>query len=150
MLLDDYGHHPSEVMATINALRDGWQDARLVMIYQPHRFTRTRDLYDDFVKVLSEVDVLLMLDVYSAGEEAIAGADSRSLCRSIRMRGKIDPVFVQHDDEVRAVLTDLLKPGDIVITQGAGSVGLLAKRLVAEGVTMQTVKKTAKNPDLNQ
>ena len=137
MLLDDYGHHPSEVMATINALRDGWKDARLVMIYQPHRYTRTRDLYDDFVKVLSEVDVLLMLDVYSAGEETIAGADSRSLCRSIRLRGKIDPVFVKHEDEVREVLGDLLKPGDIVITQGAGSVGLLAKRLVAEGVTTQ-------------
>ena len=134
MLLDDYGHHPSEVMATINALRGGWADARVVMIYQPHRFTRTRDLYDDFVKVLSEVDVLLMLDVYSAGEDSIAGADSRSLCRSIRLRGKIDPVLVKNDQDVRAVLTDILRPGDIVITQGAGSVGLLAKKLVSEGV----------------
>jgi len=105
MLLDDYGHHPTEVAATIAALRAGWPEARLVMIYQPHRYTRTKDLYDDFVKVLSDVDVLLMLDVYSAGEDAIPGADSRSLCRSIRLRGRIDPLFVQTEEEVRDVLT---------------------------------------------
>tara|TARA_R110002072_G_scaffold11196_2_gene50937 strand:+ start:95405 stop:96832 length:1428 start_codon:yes stop_codon:yes gene_type:complete len=133
MLIDDYGHHPSEVAATIAALRAGWADARIVMIYQPHRYSRTKDLYDDFVKVLSDVDVLLMLDVYSAGEEPVPGADSRSLCRSIRLRGKIDPVFVKTEDEVRDVLKDLVRDGDIVVTQGAGSVGALARTLAARG-----------------
>ena len=134
MLLDDYGHHPSEVAATIAALRAGWSQARIVMIYQPHRYTQTKDLYEDFVTVLSEVDVLLMLDVYSAGEEAIPGADSRSLCRSIRMRGKIDPVFVKSEDSVRDVLKDIVKDGDVVITQGAGSVGALARALAEQGL----------------
>lgn len=133
MLLDDYGHHPTEVAATIAALRAGWPEARLVMIYQPHRYTRTKDLYDDFVKVLSEVDVLLMLDVYSAGEDPIPGADSRSLCRSIRLRGRIDPIFVQNESEVLGVLKDVLRAGDIVITQGAGSVGALARTLATQG-----------------
>ncbi len=136
MLLDDYGHHPREVAATIAALRDGWPEARLVMIYQPHRYTRTKDLYEDFVKVLSDVDVLLMLEVYSAGEDAIPGADSRSLCRSIRARGRIDPVYVQDDEDVRKVLTEVLRDGDIVITQGAGSVGLLAKQLSQQGLIL--------------
>ena len=133
MLLDDYGHHPNEVAATIAALRAGWPEARLVMIYQPHRYSRTKELYDDFVKVLSEVDVLLMLDVYSAGESPVPGADSRSLCRSIRLRGKIDPVYVKDEDEVRSVLNDLIRAGDIVITQGAGSVGALARMLATKG-----------------
>ncbi|MEX2335118.1 MAG: Mur ligase family protein, partial [Pseudohongiella sp.] len=134
MLLDDYGHHPSEVAATVAALRAGWPEARLVMIYQPHRYSRTKDLYDDFVSVLSEVDVLLMLDVYSAGEDPVPGADSRSLCRSIRLRGKVDPVFVKSEEEVRGVLKDLVMDGDIVITQGAGSVGALARTLAAQGL----------------
>jgi UDP-N-acetylmuramate--alanine ligase len=106
------------------------------MIYQPHRYTRTKDLYEDFVKVLSDVDVLLMLEVYSAGEDAIPGADSRSLCRSIRARGQIDPVFVQDDEDIRTVLTEVLRDGDIVITQGAGSVGLLAKQLSMQGLIL--------------
>jgi UDP-N-acetylmuramate--alanine ligase len=134
MLIDDYGHHPTEVAATISALRDGWPETRLVMIYQPHRYSRTKDLYEDFVKVLSDADVLLMLEVYPAGEEHIPGADSRSLCRSIRARGQVDPVFVQDDKDVRKVLTEILRDGDIVITQGAGSVGLLAKLLSEQGL----------------
>ncbi|MGM0632818.1 MAG: UDP-N-acetylmuramate--L-alanine ligase, partial [Pseudomonadota bacterium] len=134
MLLDDYGHHPSEVRATIDALRAGWPGRRLVMIYQPHRYSRTRDLYDDFVKVLSDVDVLLMLDVYSAGEASIPGADSRSLCGSIRQRGRVDPIYVEDQAEVQHVLAGVLRDGDIVITQGAGSVGALARRLATEGV----------------
>lgn len=133
MLLDDYGHHPTEVAATIAALRAGWPESRLVMIYQPHRYTRTKDLYDDFVKVLSSVDVLLMLDVYAAGEAPIPGADSRSLCRSIRQRGSLDPVFVQSEEDVREVLKNLLRDGDIVITQGAGSVGALSRTLANQG-----------------
>jgi UDP-N-acetylmuramate--alanine ligase len=126
MLVDDYGHHPREVQATIQAVRDGWADRRLVMIYQPHRYTRTRDLYEDFVDVLSRVDVLILLDVYPAGEEPITGADSRHLSRSIRTRGQIDPIFVEGIDGVPEIIKDIVKPGDIVITQGAGNVGSLA------------------------
>lgn len=129
MLVDDYGHHPREVESVINAVRKGWPERRLVMIYQPHRYTRTRDLYDDFVAVLSKVDVLLLLDVYAAGEAFIRGADSRSLARSIRQRGQVDPVFVESIDAVPAVLAPLLQPGDIVVTQGAGNVGSLAGTL---------------------
>ena len=139
MLLDDYGHHPREVAASIAALRDGWTESRIVMIYQPHRYTRTKDLYEDFVMVLSDVDVLLMLEVYSAGEDAIPGADSRSLCRSIRARGHVDPVYVQDDEDIRKVLTGILRDGDIVVTQGAGSVGALAKQLSEQGLTIQDI-----------
>ena len=93
MLIDDYGHHPTEVAATIKAVKDGWPDRRLVMAYQPHRYTRTRDLYEESVKVLTDVDLLLLLEVYSAGEAPIAGADSKSLCRSLRQRGK-EPLYI--------------------------------------------------------
>ena len=133
LLIDDYGHHPTEVAVTLKALRDGWPDNRLVMIYQPHRYSRTKDLYEDFVDVLSETDVLLLLEVYAAGEKKIAGADSRSLCRSIRLRGKVDPIYVQKDEDVHGILTALIRPGDIILTQGAGSVGLLAKELAKKG-----------------
>ena len=133
MLIDDYGHHPREVAATIAALRAGWPKRRLVMVYQPHRYSRTKDLYEDFVEVLSEVDVLLLLDVYSAGEARIPGADSRSLCRSIRQRGRLDPVFVQKASDLNRLLRNILRDGDIVVTQGAGSVGALAKELCQQG-----------------
>ena len=133
MLIDDYGHHPTEVAATLRALRDGWPDNRLVMVYQPHRYSRTKDLYEDFVEVLGEADVLLMLEVYSAGEKQIASADSRSLCRSIRLRGKVDPVYVKEESEVQEILSNLVRPGDIILTQGAGSVGSLAKQLAKLG-----------------
>lgn len=129
MLVDDYGHHPREVAATIAAVRSGWPDRRLVMIYQPHRYTRTRDLYEDFVDVLSKVDQLILLEVYSAGEDVIAGADGRHLSRSIRTRGVVDPIFVEGVEGVPAVIKDIVQPGDIVITQGAGNVGLLANEL---------------------
>lgn len=132
MLVDDYGHHPREVEVTIEAIRQGWPDKRLVMTYQPHRFTRTRDLYEDFVRVLSEVDVLILLDVYPAGEDAIPGADGRSLCRSIRQRGKVDPIFVERGGDVGAVLVDVMQANDLVITQGAGDIGLLAQSLGAD------------------
>ena len=129
MLVDDYGHHPTEVGATINAVRSGWDDKRLVMIYQPHRFSRTRDLYEDFVDVLSKVDVLLLMDVYAAGEEPIPGADGRSLCRSIRQRGQVDPIFISRPEEVEQVLAGVLRDGDLLLTQGAGDIGALAVRL---------------------
>jgi len=134
MLVDDYGHHPTEVAANIRAIREGWPEKRLVMIYQPHRYSRTHDLYDAFVDVLSEVDLLLLLEVYSAGEAPIQGADSRSLCRSIRQRGQLDPVFVKDQSEIMRVLSDLLIDDDILLTQGAGSIGLLARELDRDGL----------------
>jgi UDP-N-acetylmuramate--alanine ligase len=129
MLVDDYGHHPTEVGVTIRAARNGWDEKRLVMIFQPHRYTRTRDLYDDFANVLEQVDVLIMLDVYSAGEAPIAGADGRSLCRTIRSRGKIDPIFVPEITSLPSVLANVLQDGDLLLTQGAGDVGKVAKML---------------------
>ncbi len=130
-LVDDYGHHPTEVRATLESARQVWPERRLVMIYQPHRYTRTRDLYEDFVAVLSRCDVLLLLDVYAAGEEPIAGADSRSLARSIRQRGQVEPVFVENIEDVPAVLGGIIAPDDVVITQGAGNIGRLAQELAA-------------------
>ena len=143
MLVDDYGHHPTEVAATILALREGWPDKRLVMLFQPHRYSRTSDLYDDFVDVLCEVDVLLLLEVYAAGEKKIAGADSRSLGRSIRLRGKVDPIFVQDEADVLGILEGIVADGDIVVTQGAGSVGALAKQL-SEALALRSVKASKK------
>ena len=129
MLVDDYGHHPTEVDVTIQAARSGWADKRLVMIFQPHRYSRTRDLYDDFANVLEQVDVLILLDVYSAGEKPITGADGRSLSRTIRGRGKIDPIFVADINTLPSVLANVIQGGDLVLTQGAGDVGRVAKQL---------------------
>ena len=129
LLVDDYGHHPTEVAATLESSRQAWPERRVVMIYQPHRYSRTRDLYEDFVAVLSRCDVLLLLDVYPAGEEPIAGADGRSLARSIRQRGQLEPVFVESLDQVAVVLADVVRDGDVVIAQGAGNVGKLAQDL---------------------
>lgn len=129
MLVDDYGHHPTEVDATIKAARAGWPDKRLVMVFQPHRYTRTRDLYEDFANVLSGVDVLLMLDVYSAGEPPIPGADSRSLCRTIRGRGKIDPIMVPDMEALPEMLALALQDNDLVLMQGAGTVGKIARKV---------------------
>ncbi|WP_346351087.1 UDP-N-acetylmuramate--L-alanine ligase [Oceanimonas sp. AH20CE76] len=139
-LVDDYGHHPSEVRATQNAVRAGWPERRLVTIYQPHRYTRTRDLYEDFVDVLSKSDVLILLEVYSAGEAPIPGADSRALCRSIRSRGQ-EPVYVATPDEVPGVLAELMQDGDIVLTQGAGNVGALARKLGGFELSAEAMKQ---------
>ncbi|NVJ65595.1 MAG: UDP-N-acetylmuramate--L-alanine ligase [Gammaproteobacteria bacterium] len=141
-LLDDYGHHPKEVEATIKAMRQSWPERRLVMVYQPHRYTRTRDLYEDFCQVLSEVDVLLMLKVYAAGEEPIVGADSQSLCRSIRQRGQIDPIYVEDQDELEKVLPSILKDGDMVLTQGAGNVGILAPKWAKQKMRFNDVEQS--------
>lgn len=116
-LVDDYGHHPTEVEAVIRAAHDAWPGRRLVMLYQPHRYSRTRDLYEDFVRVLSEVDGLLLMDVYSAGEAAIPGADGRALCRSIRQRGKVEPMFVEDNNEIESLLANVLQDGDLLMTQ---------------------------------
>ncbi|NOU51832.1 UDP-N-acetylmuramate--L-alanine ligase [Pseudoalteromonas sp. JBTF-M23] len=140
MLVDDYGHHPSEVAVTIQAARAGWPDKRLVMIYQPHRYTRTRDLYEDFVKVLSEVDQLILLDVYSAGEAPIVGADSKSLCRSLRQRG-IEPIHVGDHSELSMVLAEAMQDNDLVITQGAGNIGQIVKQLAASKMSLAALQQ---------
>lgn len=127
MFVDDYGHHPREVDATIKAIRSGWPDRRLVMVYQPHRYTRTRDLYEDFVQVLSEVDVLLLMEVYPAGEAPIPGADGRNLCRSIRQRGNVDPIFVERPELLEELVGQTLQGDDILLTQGAGNIGAIAQ-----------------------
>lgn len=141
MLVDDYGHHPTEVDVTIKAARNGWPEKRLVMVFQPHRYTRTRDLYDDFAHVLEQVDVLLILEVYSAGEKPIAGADSRSLCRTIRRRGKIDPIFVPDNAALPSVLANILQNDDLILTQGAGDVGKIAKQLAALKLDIEQMQR---------
>lgn len=128
-LLDDYGHHPREVQAVIDAVRGSWPGRRLVMVYQPHRYSRTKALFEDFAATLSSVDQLLMLEIYSAGESAIPGVDSRALCGSIRNRGVVDPIFVVDNSQLLATLQGVLRDGDIVLTQGAGDIGKLAKQL---------------------
>jgi UDP-N-acetylmuramate--alanine ligase len=134
LLVDDYGHHPHEVEATLAAARAGWPDRRVVLLFQPHRYTRTRDLFEDFVRVLSEADALVLLDVYPAGEAPVPGADGRSLTRAIRGRGKVEPVFAEHLEAVPEILSGVLVDGDVLLTMGAGSVGSLAPRLVADAV----------------
>ena len=128
LVIDDYGHHPTEIAAVLSAAR-ATLNRRLIVAFQPHRYTRTRDLYDDFANVLSQVDVLLMLDVYAAGEAPIPGADSRSLCRTIRSRGKLDPILVSDADTVPETLAQLLQDEDLVLVQGAGNVGKIARKL---------------------
>ncbi len=123
MHIDDYGHHPNEIKATVEGTRQAWPDKRLVMVFQPHRYTRTRDLFEDFSQVLSEVDQLVLLDVYPAGEKHIKDADGRALARSIRVRGKIDPVFVEDLDALAETVETVLEDGDIFLTLGAGSIG---------------------------
>jgi UDP-N-acetylmuramate--alanine ligase len=141
LLVDDYGHHPTEVEATITVARNNWPDRRLVMAYQPHRYSRTRDLYEDFVRVLSQVDVLLLLDVYSAGEEKIDGADSKSLCRSIRQRGQLEPIYVADKNELPKLLADNLHDQDILMTQGAGNIGQIAKQLQKMKLEKSTLRE---------
>jgi UDP-N-acetylmuramate--alanine ligase len=128
-LVDDYGHHPREVAATIQAARAAWPQRRLVVAFQPHRYTRTRDLFEDFTEVLTGVDVLLVLEVYAAGEEPVPGADSRTLCRAIRARGLVDPIFVGEIADLPHALSGVLQDGDVVITMGAGDIGAAALKL---------------------
>ena len=122
-LVDDYGHHPRELAATFQAMRAAHPGSRLVVAFQPHRYTRTRDLFDDFCEVLSQVDALLLLDVYPAGEAPIAGADSRSLARGIRARGKVEPIYLKSVSELPEAVARVLHDGDLLLTIGAGDVG---------------------------
>jgi UDP-N-acetylmuramate--alanine ligase len=131
-IVDDYGHHPTELEATMEALRQAYAGRRLVLAFQPHRYTRTRDLIDDFARVLSAADVLLVTDVYAAGEAPIEGADSRAICRAIRSRGKLEPIFVGAADTIGAALADVVRDGDLVVTMGAGHIGAIAHELPAQ------------------
>lgn len=128
-LVDDYGHHPREIAATLEALKQAWPTRRSVIIFQPHRYSRTRDLFEDFVKVLSAVDVLILLDVYAAGESIIPAADGRALSRAIRIRGQVDPVFVEDSDDLVAILAGIVQVDDVILTLGAGNVGQIAMQL---------------------
>jgi UDP-N-acetylmuramate--alanine ligase len=129
LIVDDYGHHPTEVAATLEAVRQGWPKRRLVLVFQPHRYTRTRDLLDDFGRVLGECDVLLVTEVYAAGEAPIAGADGRAICRAVRSRGVVEPVFVESVDDLADSLRAVLHDGDVVLTMGAGNLGQVAQDL---------------------
>ena len=130
-IIDDYGHHPTEVAATLEAVRQGYAGRRVVLAFQPHRYTRTRDLIDDFGKVLSLADVLLVTEVYAAGEAPIAGADGRALCRAVRSRGQLEPLFVEKVEELPEALRGLINAGDVIVAMGAGSISAVAHRLPA-------------------
>lgn len=131
MLVDDYGHHPAELAAVFEAARGGWPEKRLVVAFQPHRYSRTRDQFDDFAAVLSSVDALVLTEVYPAGEAPIAGADGKALARAIRTRGRVDPVLVNTPAELHAVLPDVLRDGDLLLVMGAGDIGAVSQQLAA-------------------
>lgn len=138
MFVDDYGHHPSEIQATIDAARAGWPDRRLVMVFQPHRYSRTCELYDHFAAVLSQVDILLLLNIYPAGEDPITGINSSALCRTIRQHGRLDPIFVPDSGSLPTVLSQILRGGDLLLSQGAGDIGKLARQLADRWLTQVT------------
>jgi len=143
MLVDDYGHHPTELAATLAAARAGWPQRRIVLAFQPHRYSRTRDLLDDFATVLSEADVLVLLEVYAAGEDPIAGADGRAIARAVRVRGGVEPVFIESTAELLPVLEGLLADGDLLLTMGAGDIGAAAARLpdqLRQGASLKILK----------
>lgn len=129
LFIDDYGHHPREIAAVLESVHTGWPDKRIVMLFQPHRYSRTKALFDDFVEVLSKVGVLILLEVYPAGESHIPAADSRALAHSIRQRGRISPIVVTEMDTLSNILDEILQPEDILLTQGAGDIGKIARRL---------------------
>jgi len=129
LLVDDYGHHPTEIKATLEAAKNAWSERRIVVVFQPHRYTRTRDLFEDFSNVLSKADALVVTEIYSAGEAHIAGADGRALCAAIRARGKVNPVFVENLDDLNSSILDIIKKGDVLLTLGAGSIGAIAEKL---------------------
>ena len=133
LLVDDYGHHPRELAAVFEAVRGGWPERRLVVAFQPHRYTRTRDLLDEFAEVLSQVDVLVLTEVYPAGEAPIANADGKALARAVRARGRVDPVLVRGTGELRETLAPLVRDGDLVLMMGAGDIGGVAQAIAAMG-----------------
>ena len=130
-VVDDYGHHPTEVSATLEALRQGYAGRRVVLAFQPHRYTRTHDLIDDFGKVLAAADVLLVTEVYAAGEAPIPGADGRAICRAVRSRGQVEPLFVERVEDLADSLKDIIRDGDVIVTMGAGHISAAAHELPA-------------------
>jgi UDP-N-acetylmuramate--alanine ligase len=132
VVVDDYGHHPTEINATLDALRQAYAGRRIVLVFQPHRFSRTRDLMDDFARVLSQADTLFVTEVYAAGEAHIEGADGRAICRAVRGRGKVEPVFVPTIEEIPAALVSLVRPGDVIAMMGAGSISAAAHDLAPQ------------------
>lgn len=143
-LVDDYGHHPREIAATMQAARESWPNRRLVMVYQPHRYTRTRDLFLEFCKVLSLPDKLMLLDVYSAGEDYIQGADGLSLLNELKKQGNIQPIFVERHDTLPSLFEQELRDGDVLLMQGAGNIGALAARLAATKLKESTAVSSKK------
>ena len=129
-LIDDYGHHPVEMKATIEAARGAYPNQRLVLAFQPHRYSRTRDCFEDFIKVMASVDVILLSEVYAAGEAKIVGADTRALCRAIRLNCKIEPIFVEEIQNMALAILDIAKDGDVVLCMGAGSISGIPKNIV--------------------
>jgi UDP-N-acetylmuramate--alanine ligase len=143
-LVDDYGHHPTEIAATLDAIRQGWPERRVVLAFQPHRYTRTRDLLDEFARVLADVDALLITEVYAAGEAPIRGADGKAICRAIRTQGRVEPIFVKTVDALPEALLHILRDGDVVVTMGAGSIGTLAAELAQRLISPRARKAGAK------
>ena len=128
-LVDDYGHHPTEIAATLEAVRQGWAGRRVVLAFQPHRYTRTHDLLDDFARVLATVDALIVSEVYAAGEAPIAGADAKAICRAVRSHGRVETVYLDKIEELGEALKRIVHDGDVVVTMGAGSIGAVAGEL---------------------
>ncbi|HYB32590.1 MAG TPA: UDP-N-acetylmuramate--L-alanine ligase [Steroidobacteraceae bacterium] len=128
-IVDDYGHHPTEITATLAAVRQGYAGRRVLLAFQPHRYTRTRDLIDDFGKALSAADALLVTEVYAAGEAPIAGADGRAICRAVRGRGQLEPLFVEKVEELAQALRDVIRGGDVIVCMGAGNISAVAHTL---------------------
>src|SRR5699024_2755279 len=122
-VVDDYAHHPEEMTATLEAARGAWPDRRIVLAFQPHRYTRTRDCFEDFVRILSQADAVLLTDVYAAGEAPLVAADGRALARALRVAGKVEPLFVQNIDDLPQAILDFVIDGDVVVLMGAGSIG---------------------------
>jgi len=140
LFVDDYAHHPTEIAATLDAVRQAWPERRHVVVFQPHRYTRTRDLLDDFAEVLAGVDRLIITEVYAAGEEVISTADGRAICRAIRSRSQVEPIFVAEIDSLATDLSAVLEDGDVVLTLGAGSIGAIAQELPEVLRTLQAVE----------
>jgi len=141
-IVDDYGHHPTEITAALEALRQAYPNRRVVLAFQPHRYTRTRDLIDDFGRALSGADALIVTEVYAAGEAPIAGADGRAICRAVRSRGQIEPVFVERVEELAASVRDLLRPNDLLVTMGAGNMNVVSHALPAQLAWLAPVSST--------
>jgi UDP-N-acetylmuramate--alanine ligase len=143
VIVDDYGHHPTEIAATLDALRQAYSGRRIVLVFQPHRYSRTRDLMDDFARVLTQADLLLVTEVYAAGEAHIEGADGRAICRAVRSRGKVEPVFVPQVEEIAVALSDLLRPGDVIAMMGAGSISAAAHDLATQLAALRATSGAA-------